>query len=277
MRREPKMTVNLTRGTVTCRETVIANTALRRMRGLLGRQSLPGGEGMLLQPAPSIHTAFMRFPIDVVMLDRNLEVVKIVERMRPWRTASARRARSVLELAEGEVSRSGVELGDQLAFIDPGVDLSDTIRLSVGSVPQNGRPPSSAAESMPSDLPAEGARDDARADILLVSSDRRFRAVTELLLTQHGWSVALSDQMGHVASAAERVGAGVVLLDAGASLTAAAREAAQIERLDAKIAVLLFAEQPEEQLSTMPVLSKWDSFERLYTAVAQACPPGGVR
>ena len=64
MRREAKLIVNLTRGGVVCERGVIADRALRRMRGLLGRRTLPEGEGMLLRPAPSIHTAFMRFPID---------------------------------------------------------------------------------------------------------------------------------------------------------------------------------------------------------------------
>lgn len=123
-----KKILNVTRGTVVCEETTIADSALRRMRGLLGRTSLPAGEGMLLHPAPSIHTAFMRFPIDVVLLDRHLQVLKIVERLPPWRTASAKRARSVLELAAGEVASVGIEVGDQLATAEgdvvPSEDLS---------------------------------------------------------------------------------------------------------------------------------------------------------
>src|SRR5205823_4011426 len=102
VRREAKLIVNLTRGGVVCERGVIADRALRRMRGLLGRRTLPEGEGILLRPAPSIHTAFMRFPIDVIFVDKDLEVLKVVMGLRPWRVASASGARAVLELAAGE-------------------------------------------------------------------------------------------------------------------------------------------------------------------------------
>src|ERR1700760_4876190 len=106
--------VNLTRGTVVCDHAVIADRAASRMRGLLGRSSLPAGEGLLLQPAPSIHTAFMRFPIDVIFLDRSRQVVKLVETLGPWRMASTRRAHAALELAAGQAAARGIELGDRL-------------------------------------------------------------------------------------------------------------------------------------------------------------------
>src|SRR6516165_7029863 len=105
----------MTRGTLVCEHAVIADHALRRLRGLLGRRALPAGEGLLLQPAPSVHTAFMRFPIDVIFLDRDLQVVKRVDHLRPWRTASSRRARATLELATGEASAREIEVGDRLA------------------------------------------------------------------------------------------------------------------------------------------------------------------
>ena len=66
------------------------------MRGLLGRGGLESGEGLLLRPAGSVHMFFMRFPIDVVFLSRDGEVLKIVSDLRPWRTAGARRAKSAL-------------------------------------------------------------------------------------------------------------------------------------------------------------------------------------
>src|SRR5438067_442189 len=90
--REPKLIINVTRGSVVCERGVIADGPLARMRGLLGRQRLPTGEGLLLRPAPSIHTAFMRFPIDAGFLDSSLRIIKLVERIPAWRTAAARRA-----------------------------------------------------------------------------------------------------------------------------------------------------------------------------------------
>jgi hypothetical protein len=84
------------------------------MRGLLGRRGLPPGEGLLLHPAGSIHTFFMRFPIDAVFLDREQRVVRVAPHLGPWRTAAGKRAKFVLELAAGEAARVGVAPGDVL-------------------------------------------------------------------------------------------------------------------------------------------------------------------
>jgi uncharacterized protein len=116
--------VNLTRGGVVCERAVVADRALRRMRGLLGRRTLPAGEGMLLRPAPSVHTAFMRFPIDVLFLDKDLVVVKVAAHLRPWRATSASSARAVLELAAGESGARGVEVGDRLELVDRSTTVS---------------------------------------------------------------------------------------------------------------------------------------------------------
>jgi uncharacterized membrane protein (UPF0127 family) len=101
-------------GRVVVERCLVAARPLRRMRGLLGRASLPGGEGILLRPAASIHTFFMRFPIDAVFLDRELVVVGIERDLPPWRAAARKRASSVLELAAGECSRRELREGDAL-------------------------------------------------------------------------------------------------------------------------------------------------------------------
>ena len=90
-----------------------------RMRGLLGRKGLDEGEGLLLRPAPSIHTFFMRFPIDVVFVARDGEVVKVVPALKPWRSAAARGARSALELAAGEAERRDIHAGIRLDLSSP--------------------------------------------------------------------------------------------------------------------------------------------------------------
>jgi uncharacterized membrane protein (UPF0127 family) len=84
------------------------------MRGLLGRDGLAQGEGLLLKPCGSVHTFFMGFPIDVVFLDRELSVVAVRPEVRPWRTAGARGAKAALELAAGEAARLGIASGMQL-------------------------------------------------------------------------------------------------------------------------------------------------------------------
>lgn len=105
-------------GAVVCERCTIADSPLPRMRGLLGRRGLPSREGVLLRPAGSVHTFFMRFPIDVVFLDREGRVLRVAEAVPPWRTAAARGARSVLELRAGECERRGVEAGDVLVVGD---------------------------------------------------------------------------------------------------------------------------------------------------------------
>ena len=114
-------------GTIVCERCLLAETALTRMKGLLGRASLPSGEGILLKPASSVHMAFMRFAIDAVFLDRDLRVVKIADDLKPWRAAGARGAKSVVELPAGEAARRGLTVGD---------------RLTVGSSPATAATPS---------------------------------------------------------------------------------------------------------------------------------------
>jgi uncharacterized protein len=99
---------------VVCEECLVADRPLARMRGLLGRTDLPRGEGVLLRPAGSIHTFFMRFPIDAVFVDREGVVVDVEHALKPWRTARRRGAHAVLELAAGEADARGVAAGQQL-------------------------------------------------------------------------------------------------------------------------------------------------------------------
>jgi uncharacterized membrane protein (UPF0127 family) len=98
-------------GRVVCERCTVADRPHTRMRGLLGRDGLPTGEGLLLKPAPSIHTWFMRFPIDAVFLDDRLRVLGVSAGLRPWRLAGRRGARAVLELAAGEAQRCGIHEG----------------------------------------------------------------------------------------------------------------------------------------------------------------------
>jgi uncharacterized membrane protein (UPF0127 family) len=93
----------------------LATGMFQRMRGLLGVRSLDADEGLWIQPCNSVHTFFMRFPIDVAFLDKEGVVLKIVPRLRPFRMASGgRRARSALELAPGAAARLGLEVGQAL-------------------------------------------------------------------------------------------------------------------------------------------------------------------
>ena len=97
-----------------CERSAVASSAPRRMKGLLGRKRLDRGEGILLRPASSIHTAFMRFAIDAVFLDGDGRVLRVAAHVKPWRAAGCRGARAVLELSAGESERRGVRPGDQV-------------------------------------------------------------------------------------------------------------------------------------------------------------------
>ena len=100
-------------GTVLCARCAVASNPFSRMRGLLGRASLDPDEGIFLKPAGSIHMLFMRFAIDAVFVDRELRVVG-VRTVRPWRFASQRGAKAVIELAEG--AGQGLREGEQLTL-----------------------------------------------------------------------------------------------------------------------------------------------------------------
>ena len=99
-------------GEVVCERCELANTPLKRMRGLLGRSGLDDDEGMLFRPAGSIHMFFMRFPIDAVFCDRDLVVIGVERDLKPWKTARRKGAKVVIELAAG--AAAGLEPGDRL-------------------------------------------------------------------------------------------------------------------------------------------------------------------
>jgi uncharacterized membrane protein (UPF0127 family) len=94
-------------------KVIVAESTCARMRGLLGRPSLPADTGMLIRPCGSIHMWFMRFPIDAAFLDRNLRVLKVSRNLRPWQLGLAPRGTfCVLETAAG--SLAPVQAGDRL-------------------------------------------------------------------------------------------------------------------------------------------------------------------
>ena len=100
-------------GQPVCRARVAGSFAAR-LRGLMGVADLPAGQGVLFRGTSSVHTHFMRFPIDVVFLDSERRIVSIRPAVRPWRFARAKAADSVLELAAGECDRLGLTVGTAL-------------------------------------------------------------------------------------------------------------------------------------------------------------------
>jgi uncharacterized membrane protein (UPF0127 family) len=89
----------------------VAERGWDRTRGLLGRARIEGGEGLLITRCSSVHTVGMRYAIDVVFLDREGRIARIVEGLRPMRMALCLGAASVLELAEGQAARLSLRPG----------------------------------------------------------------------------------------------------------------------------------------------------------------------
>ncbi len=90
----------------------------QRLVGLMGRGRLENNEGLWMARCKAIHTFFMRFPIDVVFLDRDFIVKKTVKGLRPFRpVVSCRHAQGVLELPEGTIDRAQIQIGDRVTIV----------------------------------------------------------------------------------------------------------------------------------------------------------------
>jgi uncharacterized membrane protein (UPF0127 family) len=93
----------------------LADGFLSRFLGLMGRRELRNGAALLLVPGGSVHTFFVRFPLDVAFLDPEGTTLRVAPHVRPWRLARAPRgARFVLELGAGQAAASGLEEGARL-------------------------------------------------------------------------------------------------------------------------------------------------------------------
>ncbi len=109
--------LNQTRQAYLARHLRIAGTHWSRFRGLMGTDasSFPAGQGLWIVPSRGVHTFAMRFPIDVVYLDRDKVVVYLEENLKPWRLAPVRlRANSVLELPGSTLSSTQTAVGDKI-------------------------------------------------------------------------------------------------------------------------------------------------------------------
>jgi hypothetical protein len=107
---------NQTRDTVLARAAEVADTSAKRRTGLLKHERLAPGEGLWIDPCESVHTFFMKFPIDLVYLDKHHKVRKVRSAVPPWRLSACLLAHSVLELPAGTVQQSGTQVGDELAI-----------------------------------------------------------------------------------------------------------------------------------------------------------------
>jgi uncharacterized membrane protein (UPF0127 family) len=108
--------VNLTRKTVLATSMAVADSAPKRSRGLLGRDRLAPGAGLWIVPCEAVHTFAMKFPIDLVYLDRNFRIKKLRSAVPPWRLSGCLTAHSILELPAGAIRSTLSQTGDLLEF-----------------------------------------------------------------------------------------------------------------------------------------------------------------
>ena len=132
-------------------EVDVAATRATRRRGLLGRESLAATEGLLLSPCKAVHTVGMRFPIDVIFIDRDGRAVRIVPSLAPWRIAMSARAKAVIELAAGQAEASDIQVGD-LLYLAPAPKRTAPVKRDEPFKPET---PLTSAESLKSRGPVE--------------------------------------------------------------------------------------------------------------------------
>jgi uncharacterized membrane protein (UPF0127 family) len=108
--------MNVTKGVALATELEIATSFWARSQGLLGRSGLKSETGMLIDPCSSIHMWFMRFPIDVIFLDKRNRVVGLRRNIKPWGMAWSWRGAKTLELPVGIIASTRTQLGDIVAF-----------------------------------------------------------------------------------------------------------------------------------------------------------------
>jgi uncharacterized membrane protein (UPF0127 family) len=105
------------------RQSTLATGARRaanfvaRGKGLMMASPLPDGGGLVIEPCNSIHMFFMRYPLDIVFLDKEGKVVFMYKGIKPWRVGRiVRGARLAIELPEGTIDRSNTQLGDTITM-----------------------------------------------------------------------------------------------------------------------------------------------------------------
>ena len=228
-------------GTIICERCDVSDRARHRIRGLLGRPELDPSEGMLLRPAWSIHTAFLRYPIDVLFVNGEQVVIRKVDNLKPWRTALCRGAREVVELAAGACERLGIEPGQRLAWA-----------------------PLPLARESPVDDRNGSGPEDPQLSALIASNDDRFRSLATFLIGRNGFRVASVAVLDDVLERVAETPFDLVVLDCAESFSAAARVVGALESMHPGVRPVLVNDPPATGWQRgLNVLDKWTSIERL--------------
>ncbi len=229
-------------GRIVCERVVVADRAHRRMRGLLGRKYLRQGEGMVLRPGWSIHTAFMRFPIDAVFLDADQVVIKIEHEVGQWRTVSCRGAREVVELSAGECRRRGLEVGDRVAWASRSAADARVDRAAGVLADEDDEP---------------------RARVLVASRDPRFLRLARFLLGGRDFEVEELTSPERLPEAILEPTIDIAVLDGADTVAEAFRTANAARARRPEVPVVIAADTGGKSPSGMRVFDRWNETEEL--------------
>jgi uncharacterized membrane protein (UPF0127 family) len=110
---------NVSKGVLLAQQAELAVSLCQRLQGLLGRTGLSSDQALILKPCTSIHTFFMRFSIDVLFLDKNMRVIKIIQNIPPNRLSPIVWASSMaIELPAGRIGPTNTQPGDLIEMKD---------------------------------------------------------------------------------------------------------------------------------------------------------------
>jgi uncharacterized membrane protein (UPF0127 family)/CheY-like chemotaxis protein len=258
-RRRGTLTLRRDDGRIVCESVVVADTFRSRLRGALSYKRLEEDEGVVLRPSWSIHTWFMRFPLDVVFVDGDQVVIRIAPELKPFRVVSCRGAREVIELRAGECERRGLTVGDRIAWAP---------RATMTQSP---------------DAPPELTHDEPRGRVLVASRDARFVKLSRFLLEGRGIAVSAVAAPGELVDEATEAEADIVILDAQDEVSTALRTAHATRTRRPELSIFVVGERAAERsVPGMKLYDKWDETEDVIDEIErhlaeQVPPPAGIR
>ncbi|HHU33076.1 MAG: DUF192 domain-containing protein [Zhaonellaceae bacterium] len=112
------MLLNSSKNTVIAKQVKIASTFSQKLRGLMFYKELPPDNCLVIKNCNSIHTCFMRFPLDIIFINKENAVVHLLHGIKPFRCSPVvKEACTVVEIVSGQIIRSHTEVGDTLSFL----------------------------------------------------------------------------------------------------------------------------------------------------------------
>ena len=121
-------------GLIMANRLTVASRRIDRAIGLLGRTRLEVGEGLWITPCHGVHTCFMRFSIDVIVLNADAVIVDAVSLLKPWRMCLPKRgACSVLELAAGTLLNARTKIGHRIEIQESTLAIAPTLDYAVSA------------------------------------------------------------------------------------------------------------------------------------------------